>query len=193
VRRLSSCKRRQKARHRFAPGLLCAVKTLFPGHPREGHPAPLCVAGTPLRGPSPRPCRMVARRESLLYSRPGEARGEWLFRIPHRRSAGATWRSGYATVCKTVYPGSIPGVASTSINGFGPNAAAPKPASPTRMIGPRIDGEAARELLVVPRSRFQQRCLQTSCWLVQLRLQAPLLPDPAGFASVAAVVGMQAF
>src|SRR5262249_42676488 len=24
----------------------------------------------------------------------------------------ATWRSGYATVCKTVYPGSIPGVAS---------------------------------------------------------------------------------
>ncbi len=26
--------------------------------------------------------------------------------------AGATWRSGYATVCKTVYPGSIPGVAS---------------------------------------------------------------------------------
>ena len=26
---------------------------------------------------------------------------------------GATWRSGYATVCKTVYPGSIPGVAST--------------------------------------------------------------------------------
>jgi hypothetical protein len=28
---------------------------------------------------------------------------------------GATWRSGYATVCKTVYPGSIPGVASKSI------------------------------------------------------------------------------
>jgi hypothetical protein len=26
----------------------------------------------------------------------------------------ATWRSGYAAVCKTVYPGSIPGVASTS-------------------------------------------------------------------------------
>jgi hypothetical protein len=25
----------------------------------------------------------------------------------------ATWRSGYAAVCKTVYPGSIPGVAST--------------------------------------------------------------------------------
>src|SRR5215467_690975 len=33
-----------------------------------------------------------------------------------------------------------------------------------------------------------QRCLQASCWLVQLRLQAaPLLPAPAGFASVAAV------
>jgi CBS domain-containing protein len=27
--------------------------------------------------------------------------------------------------------------------------------------------------------------LQASCWLVQLRLQAPLLPAPAGFASVA--------
>jgi hypothetical protein len=26
----------------------------------------------------------------------------------------ATWRSGYATVCKTVYPGSIPGVASNN-------------------------------------------------------------------------------
>jgi hypothetical protein len=26
----------------------------------------------------------------------------------------ATWRSGYAAVCKTVYPGSIPGVASTA-------------------------------------------------------------------------------
>jgi hypothetical protein len=25
---------------------------------------------------------------------------------------GATWRSGYATVCKTVYSGSIPDVAS---------------------------------------------------------------------------------
>jgi hypothetical protein len=30
--------------------------------------------------------------------------------------AEATWRSGYATVCKTVYPGSIPGVASNKIN-----------------------------------------------------------------------------
>ena len=28
----------------------------------------------------------------------------------------ATWRSGYAAVCKTVHPGSIPGVASTKIN-----------------------------------------------------------------------------
>ena len=104
-----------------------------------------------MREPSPRPCRTVARRESLLYSRPGEARGEWLFRIRHRRSAGATWRSGYATVCKTVYPGSIPGVASKSINGFGPSATASKPALPTRLIGQHIDGEAARELLVVPR------------------------------------------
>jgi hypothetical protein len=46
------------------------------------------------------------------------------------RSAGfsqaprmATWRSGYAAVCKTVYPGSIPGVASThKINGLVDNA-----------------------------------------------------------------------
>jgi hypothetical protein len=61
------------------------------------------------------------------------------------------------------------------------------------MTGPRIDGEAARELLVVRRWLFQQRCLQTSCAVVQLRLQAPLLPDAAGFAAAAAVVGMQAF
>ena len=27
----------------------------------------------------------------------------------------ATWRSGYAAVCKTVYPGSIPGVASKAL------------------------------------------------------------------------------
>jgi hypothetical protein len=198
VRRLSSCKRRQKARRGVVSQL--AVRCL--GHILPFVPA---KAGTQSSALDSRfrgnerssavggPVPAVARRESLLYSRLGEARGEWLFRTRHRRSAGATWRSGYATVCKTVYPGSIPGVASKSINAFGPNAAAPKPAPPTRMIGPRIDGEAARKLLVVPPSRFQQRCLQTSCWLVQLRLQAPLLPDPAGFASVAAVVGMQAF
>ena len=58
---------------------------------------------------------------------------------------------------------------------------------------PRIDGETARERLVVRRWRLQQRCLQTSCALVQVRLQAPLLPDAAGFACAAAVVGMQAF
>jgi hypothetical protein len=63
---------------------------------------------------------------------------------------------------------------------------------PTRLIGQHIDGEAARELLVVPPSRFQQRCLQTSCCVVQLRLQA-LLPAAAGFAATAAVVGMQEF
>jgi hypothetical protein len=32
----------------------------------------------------------------------------------------ATWRSGYAAVCKTVYPGSIPGVASNTINDLPP-------------------------------------------------------------------------
>ena len=33
-------------------------------------------------------------------------------------SETATWRSGYATVCKTVYPGSIPGVASNDFSGL---------------------------------------------------------------------------
>jgi hypothetical protein len=58
-----------------------------------------------------------------------------------------------------------------------------------KVIGPH-DGEAGRERRVV--SLFQQRCLQTSCALVQVRLQAPVLDDGAGFAC-AAVVGMQAF
>jgi hypothetical protein len=31
------------------------------------------------------------------------------------RADGATWRSGYAAVCKTVYSGSIPDVASNEI------------------------------------------------------------------------------
>src|SRR5712664_4042610 len=35
-------------------------------------------------------------------------------RCCYRHAHEATWRSGYAAVCKTVYPGSIPGVASTS-------------------------------------------------------------------------------
>jgi hypothetical protein len=44
-------------------------------------------------------------------------RGRPYMSSPH----GATWRSGYATVCKTVYSGSIPDVASTfEINGLGP-------------------------------------------------------------------------
>ena len=53
---------------------------------------------------------MVARADSVLYSRAGAAPDGYQLML--RR---ATWRSGYATVCKTVYPGSIPGVAS-SIN-----------------------------------------------------------------------------
>jgi hypothetical protein len=32
----------------------------------------------------------------------------------------ATWRSGYATVCKTVYSGSIPDVASNRFNDLAP-------------------------------------------------------------------------
>jgi hypothetical protein len=37
-------------------------------------------------------------------------------RSDKERARMATWRSGYAAVCKTVYPGSIPGVASRQIN-----------------------------------------------------------------------------
>ena len=47
-----------------------------------------------------------------MVAYPGEAVYEF--------ADGATWRSGYATVCKTVYSGSIPDVASTfEINGLG--------------------------------------------------------------------------
>ena len=46
-----------------------------------------------------------------MVAYPGEAVYEF--------ADGATWRSGYATVCKTVYSGSIPDVASTfDINGL---------------------------------------------------------------------------
>src|SRR5215813_13611227 len=95
--------------------------------------------------------------------------------------------------CKTVYPGSIPGVASKSID-----RSAQAPRRQTRVaavdqIGPHIEGEAPRELLVVPRCLFQHRCLQTSCCVVQLRLQVPVLVDAAGFVAAAAVVGMQEF
>jgi hypothetical protein len=45
---------------------------------------------------------------------------------------GATWRSGYATVCKTVYSGSIPDVASTfKINDLGEISKAPSRAKNT--------------------------------------------------------------
>jgi hypothetical protein len=40
----------------------------------------------------------------------GEALPNLIGKATHARTA--TWRSGYAAVCKTVYPGSIPGVAS---------------------------------------------------------------------------------
>src|SRR6266516_6618158 len=44
----------------------------------------------------------LAERVEPLPNRVGEA----------THAGTATWRSGYAAVCKTVYPGSIPGVAS---------------------------------------------------------------------------------
>ena len=55
----------------------------------------------------------IRRRQARLVAYPGEAVYEF--------ADGATWRSGYATVCKTVYSGSIPDVASTfEINDLGP-------------------------------------------------------------------------
>ena len=51
-----------------------------------------------------------AGASALLYSGLPSASG-----LSPRPTRKATWRSGYATVCKTVYPGSIPGVASTNL------------------------------------------------------------------------------
>src|SRR5262249_59299328 len=75
----------------------------------------------------------------------------------------------------------------------GSSAAAPNERCRRDQIGPHIEGEAPRELLVVPRCLFQHRCLQTSCWVVQLRLQVPVLVDAAGFVATAPVLGMQEF
>jgi hypothetical protein len=55
---------------------------------------------------------MVAALGSLLYSEPDQAPSGHSLR---NCALKATWRSGYATVCKTVYPGSIPGVASNNL------------------------------------------------------------------------------
>jgi hypothetical protein len=136
--------------------------------------------------------RTVARSDSLLYSRPWRSVRRMVISHPVSALRRATWRSGYATVCKTVYPGSIPGVAST-INQSVKRRGAKTSFAAVDQVGPHIEGEAARELLVVPRCLFQHRCLQTSCCVVQLRLQAPVLVDAAGFVATAAVVGMQEF
>ena len=55
--------------------------------------------------------RAVAALGALLYSEPIKRPADTLSR---NCALKATWRSGYATVCKTVYPGSIPGVASNN-------------------------------------------------------------------------------
>jgi hypothetical protein len=55
-------------------------------------------------------CRTVVGTGAFLYRRACRC-----YRPrPRPVTLTATWRSGYAAVCKTVYPGSIPGVASTS-------------------------------------------------------------------------------
>jgi hypothetical protein len=137
--------------------------------------------------------RTVARSDSLLYSRPWRSVRRMVISHPVSALRRATWRSGYATVCKTVYPGSIPGVASKSIDRSDQAPRRQTSFAAVDQVGPPIEGEAARELLVVPRCLFQQRCLQTSCCVVQLRLQAPVLVDAAGFVATAAVVGRQEF
>ena len=55
-------------------------------------------------------CRTVVGTGAFLYRR--GCRACWP--RPRPVALTATWRSGYAAVCKTVYPGSIPGVASKS-------------------------------------------------------------------------------
>jgi hypothetical protein len=91
--------------------------------------------------------RTVARQDSLLYiAGTDEARVNGYFLSSALRRA--TWRSGYATVCKTVYPGSIPGVASKSINWSGQAPRRQTSVAAVDQIGPHIEGEAARELLL---------------------------------------------
>jgi hypothetical protein len=72
----------------------------------------------------------------------------------------ATWRSGYAAVCKTVYAGSIPAVASTSRHHFpdNPNTSPPVP----------VDGHRPRDRLrirvpfgVIPLHACSSACLLT--------------------------------
>jgi hypothetical protein len=50
----------------------------------------------------------------------------------------ATWRSGYAAVCKTVYPGSIPGVASSKIKHLPPLPSPPRRLGTNRGPGERF-------------------------------------------------------
>ena len=42
---------------------------------------------------------------------------------------GATWRNGYAPLCKSVYPGSIPGVASIHLFSYSASVPQKRPAA----------------------------------------------------------------
>ena len=86
----------------------------------------LCAAGSgKTQGPAKRTLRLRQSRRGgvkaqatiLPVALPAGGRSfiERALRAPVATTPAplkATWRSGYATVCKTVYPGSIPGVAS---------------------------------------------------------------------------------
>src|SRR6202035_5477538 len=76
--------------------------------PAKRQDSPLRATPTPGSGADPAQSR-VAAAAAARYSHGGGAG-----RMAGRRRL-ATWRSGYAAVCKTVYAGSIPAVASTSL------------------------------------------------------------------------------
>ncbi len=65
-----------------------------------------------------------------------------------RKVPKATWRSGYAAVCKTVYSGSIPDVASTCVS-----LAALESGSPTLRAGVMSSQSTPKPLLPLARSR----------------------------------------
>jgi hypothetical protein len=71
----------------------------------------------------------------------------------------ATWRSGYATVCKTVYPGSIPGVASKTSSKNAKPAAPDPDFRPSPIVGfarPPCCRRAGGESFLVPRGWLRE-------------------------------------
>ena len=98
-------------------------------YPAIGPSEPMkAMRSEPWKARSPQPESATPMRSRTFRVHPFRMCRAWPFRMasipvtlrlrnrlaPFRYSAQkATWRSGYAAVCKTVYPGSIPGVASS--------------------------------------------------------------------------------